>query len=121
MPLSFVNAPDQNRESFWRRHILAQRSSPLGIAEYCRRHSLRSPTFYLWRKRLGLKASADSANPTSAKPAQIPTFVAVERPAPACAPPLSLHLPGGRRLDIASPCDASLLRTVLEVLEGRPC
>ena len=121
MPQLFVNVPAQGREFFWRRHILAQRSSPLRIAEYCRRHSLSCPNFYLWRKRLGLKASANFAKPTPTKGTHVPAFVAVERTASASVPSLSLHLPGGRRLDIASACDASLLRTVLEVLGERPC
>ena len=111
MPLSSTDIPAQSREVFWRRHILAQRSSPLGVAEYCRRHALNSPSFFQWRKRLGLKASA----------VVVPAFVAVEMPAAGGDTPLSLHIPGGRRLDIASHCEAALLRRVLEVLGDRPC
>jgi hypothetical protein len=114
MPRSFNHAHDQDRESYWRRHILAQRVSPLSITEYCHRHSLHSPSFFRWRKRLGLKASANSSPPT-------PAFVRVDLPTGASAASLTLHLPGERRLDIAAHCEALLLRTVLAVLEGRPC
>ena len=126
--LSPSNGP-HSCEAHWRKHVLTQRASRLGIAEYCRRHSLHSPNFYVWRKRLGLKAAADPRPPVRTSPASptrtpaTPTFVAVELPtlaAPA-TPSLTLHLPGERRLEIHAGCQAALLRTVLAVLEGRPC
>jgi hypothetical protein len=130
--LSPSNVP-HSREAYWRRHVLAQHASRLGIAEYCRRHSLHGPNFYVWRKRLGLKAAADPRPPVRTSPASptrtpaTPAFVAVELPVPAPAatpapaPALTLHLPGERRLEIAEHCNPTLLRTVLAALEGRPC
>jgi hypothetical protein len=114
MPRSFNHVHDQDRESYWRRHIFAQRASRLSITEYCHRHSLHSTSFFRWRKLLGLKVSTNSSLP-------VPAFVAVDLPAGTSAAPLTLHLPGERRLDIAAHCEASLLCRVLAVLEGRPC
>jgi hypothetical protein len=118
--LSPSNVP-HSREAYWRRHILAQRASRLGIAEYCRRHSLNGPNFYVWRKRLGLKAAATRPPVRTSPTASVPAFVAVELPATSAAPALTLHLPGERRLDISEHCNPTLLRTVLAALEGRPC
>ena len=42
----------QSRMEFWRKHIEAHQQSGLGVAEYCRRRRLCSPTFYVWRRRL---------------------------------------------------------------------
>lgn len=115
------------REAHWRRHILAQRESQLGIRAYCRQHGLNGPSFFVWRKRLGLKAPADSrptVRTSSASPARTaatPAFVAVDVPATPATPALTLHLPGERRLDIAEHCQPALLRSVLAVLEGPSC
>ena len=116
--------PQHSGEDHWRRHILAQRASQLGISAYCRQHGLNGPRFFVWRKRLGLKAAAHTCPPVRTSPtasAAPPAFVAVELPATSAMPALTLHLPGERRLDIAEHCEASLLRTVLAALEGRPC
>lgn len=127
LPPSNGQPTTHRREAHWRRHILAQRASQLGILEYCRRHALHSPSFFVWRKRLGLKASADTCpavrtSPVSpARTAATPLFVAVDLPAPTLTSALTLHLPGERRLDIADHCNATLLRTVLAVLEGQSC
>ena len=48
----------QSRMEFWRKHIEAHEQGGLGVAEYCRRHRLCSPTFYVWRRRLSKGAEA---------------------------------------------------------------
>jgi hypothetical protein len=62
-----------DRATFWRRHIARQQQSQLGIKEYCQRFALHQPSFFQWRKRLGLNPSATSAPRTPAPPKRTPS------------------------------------------------
>ena len=42
----------EERDRFWRQHLLACRRSGLSYAEYCRRNELKESAFGYWRKRI---------------------------------------------------------------------
>lgn len=42
----------------WARLIEAQRHSPLTVVEFCRRRGIAKATFWYWRRRLALAATA---------------------------------------------------------------
>jgi hypothetical protein len=48
--------------AIWRDRLARQATSGLTVAEFCRREGVSVPSWYHWRKRLGVKAQASSAN-----------------------------------------------------------
>ncbi len=114
----------------WRRRLLRFEKHPSTIKEFCRREGVSEPSFYLWRKRLGLK---DAPKPT---PAQLPAPDEASAEAPAgfrpvrllTASSLTAHLPGGMRM-VVPMSEPDSLRAVVDALarvdaelrETRPC
>ena len=111
------------REQFWRRHLIQQRSSGLSIREYCRRQGFSEPSFYSWRKSL---LEHDQTPTTPATPAFLPVTVA-DTPIQSHKSPIDIQLANGCRIRIRSGCDCGLLADVLALLhastrpEARPC
>ena len=105
----------------WRRRFLRFEKHPSTIKEFCRREGVSEPSFYLWRKRLGLK---DAPKPT---PAESPTGF---RPVRLLTrESLVAHLPGGMRM-VVPMSEPDGLRAVIDALarvdaelraEARPC
>lgn len=109
--------PTANRrrgEAFWRRTLVAQRSSSLTQVQFCRRNNLPLSTFQRWRKRLQ-DGSAEPQEPL------VPAFVAVD----VCSDPeptdlrdhFELTFPNGLRLQLPSRVDGRALTEVLLALE----
>jgi hypothetical protein len=105
----------------WRRRLLRFEKHPSTIKEFCRREGVSEPSFYLWRKRLGLK---DAQKPVPDEPP------AGFRPVRLLTPEsLVAHLPGGMRM-VVPMSEPDGLRAVVDALarvdaelrvETRPC
>jgi hypothetical protein len=116
--MSAGRSRDPGKERFWRSHLKRWLTSDLSIRAYCRRHHLAEQSFYAWRRTL---AQRDAA--VAKVPAPPLTFVPLHltpEPTPA-TPSLEVVLGNGRRLFVGPGFDAASLRTLLAVLEERPC
>jgi hypothetical protein len=105
-------ARDGRKERQWRRWIDQWRASGLSVQAFCARHDLAPARFYHWRRVLERRAT------------QEPTFVPVQVVADAMPVQASLLeevLADGRAVRVAPDFDATTLRRLLAVLEGRPC
>ena len=83
-----------SKESNWKKHLQAWKTSGESVAAYCRRENLATSSFDYWRKRL-----------------KDDRFVRVGEPAR-----IELALEDGTTLRL--PADAAILQTVLEVLRA---
>lgn len=120
---------DSKLEQFWRRHLSQQSASGLTIRDYCRKHALQEPSFYVWRRTISERDQA--AHPSrDATPATQPAFLPVTFSDPQArhsAAPIDIQLANGCRIRVRSGCDRSLLADVLAMLhasartEARPC
>ena len=107
---SVLSARDRKKESFWRRHIRAQKEGGLSVAAYCRRHGLREYGFYWWRREL---ARRDAALPAAFVPVQVTAEPPAEKPGA-----LEIVLPGDRRVRVmGAVVDRRMLRDVLWAME----
>lgn len=109
----------------WRRRLLRFEKHPSTIKEFCRREGVSEPSFYLWRKRLGLKnaqkpvrAESPAESPAGFRPVRLLTRES-----------LVAHLPGGMRM-VVPMSEPDGLRAVIDALarvdaellaEARPC
>jgi transposase-like protein len=84
---------DEQRLAFLERF----QCSDLSQAEFCRRAKIRHSTFSLWRRSAGA--------PRRDRPS-MPGFAEVRLRAPAAASPVTLHLPSGAKLEVATGSDA---------------
>lgn len=109
---------DQTKQQFWRRMVGGQARSGLSIRAWCRKHSLREPSFYWWRAQLARTDRRVKARPC--KPTLVPVRVSSED----TAGPESLIeivLSNGRRIRVRGPVDRRVLADVLAALETPPC
>jgi hypothetical protein len=95
------------RSEYWRERIAEQERSGLSVQRFCEEQKLTEQAFYAWRKRL--------RNQTPMRFALVETGSAERQ---AIEAGLELVLASGERLRIAAGVDATLLRTVLEVLRA---
>ena len=101
---------------YWSQIISEQQRSGQSIAEFCSRRGLAQPSFFVWRRRLGIGAETMSGFVEL----KTSTFEAlVVAPARTLAE-LELPLPCGRRLLVRRGFDRDLLRELVSPLEGRP-
>jgi len=103
---------DERKEQQWRRWIGEWRASGLSVRAFCDRRGLALPSFYAWRRTLERRA------------AEVPAFVPVQVVADAASAQtsaLEVVLADGRAVRVAPGFDATTLRQLLAVLEGRPC
>jgi hypothetical protein len=108
----------KQKETGWRRHIEEQAGSGLSIVDYCRRHGLREPGFYWWRRELVRRDARQSPPPA----AFVPVTVAAEMAARSGGygeGRMEIMLPGDRRVQVVGPVDRQRLADVLSVLEER--
>jgi hypothetical protein len=54
---------DLDREQYWRRHHVRQRSSGLSIAAYCQRESIAAAAFYAWKQRFSAASLPAASKP----------------------------------------------------------
>jgi hypothetical protein len=105
-------ARDEQKERLWRRWIDQWRVSGLSVRAFCARHGLATASFYNWRRVLQRRAD----DQVVFAPVQV---VAGVVPTPTSA--LEVVLTDGRTVRVAPGFDATTLRQLLAVLEGRPC
>jgi hypothetical protein len=106
-------ARDEEKERQWRRRIDQWRSSGLSVRAFCARHGLATASFYNWRRVLHRRAVDE-------QPAFVPVQVVADV-VPAQTSALEVVLTEGRMVRVAPGFDATTLRRLLAVLEGRPC
>ena len=120
---------DLKLEQFWRRHLAQQPASGLTVGEYCRKHALREPSFYAWRRIMSQRDQVihPAPDPTpSPEPAFLPVAIVDSKPRRDTTP-IDIRLANGSRIRVRSGCDRSLLADVLAILhtptttEARPC
>jgi transposase len=105
-------ARDEQKERQWRRRIDQWRTSGLSVPAFCARHGLSTASFYSWRRVLERRAAE--------QPAFAPVQIIAD-PVPVRASALEVVLADGRAVRVAPGFDATTLRQLLAVLEGRPC
>jgi hypothetical protein len=123
---------DQTKEQFWRRVFRQWRHSGLSIRAFCAEHGLAEPSFYAWRRIIGLRDQqivapragqpADFRKPGDAPGKDAPRFVPVRVIDAAAAAAFEVVLPRGRVVRVQRGFDAATLRQLLAILEeDRPC
>ena len=102
------------KPAYWSQIISEQRRSGQSITEFCRRRGLAQPSFFVWRRRLGIGAeSAGGFVELKASTAEA-LVVAPVRP----LAELELLLPCGGRVLVRHGFDRDLLRELVSALEG---
>lgn len=96
------------RSERWRERIAQQERSGVSVQDLCKEQGVTEQSFYAWRKRL--------RNEQPARFALVETGSAQRQPGTEAG--LELILPRGERLRISAGADATVLRTVLEVLRA---
>jgi hypothetical protein len=105
-------ARDERKERQWPRWIGAWQTSGLSVRAFCDQRGLTVASFYAWRRVLERRAAE--------KAAFVPVQVVVDAvPTQTCA--LEVILLDGRTVRVAPGFDATTVRQLLAVLEGRPC
>ena len=94
-------------EEEWQEIIAGQAASGQTIPEYCRDRNLCEKSFYGWRKRLHLNSNSKAAG-----------FIQIRSEKESQKKDISIHTPGGYRLEVAPGTDEVHVKTVLQVLAG---
>ena len=94
------HAVNSSREELWRSRLGRFQSSGLSVTRFCQVERVSMPSFYQWRKRLGVSTAKSPA----------PTFVPV-RLTPATT--VEIYLPNGARVCVP-PGHADSLRVAIE-------
>src|SRR5262245_37540222 len=112
---------DVGKEQFWRAAIEEWQQSGQSVTAFCQQRRLQLPSFFRWRKLLGVRDQPAVA--PEAVPAQSALFLPVQlRPQAAAAePPFEIVLASGRLLRVRPGFDPAQLRLLLGVLEGASC
>ena len=104
------------REAVWRRRLARFGRRNWTVAEFCRREGVSMPTFYHWRKRLGLAAGKLPARDVQGQRAQArrdtSPFVAVSVATPAIA---EIEFPNGVRIRVPATNVRALRAAVAQV------
>lgn len=113
----------ESKAALWRERLAACRQSGLTVREYCRLNSLRTKSYYYWKRRL---ADADTSIPAGG-----PAVSGAAPTAWLCVEPASSALPcphpslivkiSGAEIDVHSGFDAALLRSIVQALGGGGC
>jgi hypothetical protein len=125
-----AHAPDPRKQRRWLQLVLRWQRSQLSVPDFCRRHHLKLPSFYAWRRALrqrGLLTPLTLPPPDSAwlaaPPESSPSFVSLALPADSASPPSDgIDLVVGQRLLRIRPgFDANTLRRLVHLLEDTSC
>ena len=108
-----------DRADLWRRVLEEWRTSGLTVAEFCRRRRIASPTFYVWRRRLGSRSPLPVRQTGSREPR--PAFLPVRVVPSPPAPVLELVLRGGRVLRWHGEVPPARVAELVLALEGPAC
>lgn len=121
------------KERFWREHLASQATGGISVRAYCRRHALKEPSFYAWRRELAKRdrlgapvrtatrrgsIAANSLARGTARQPQAVGFVRLDvSPAEMhVGPVIEIVLPGDVRVRVPAGAAGSHLREVLAAL-----
>jgi hypothetical protein len=114
-----------SREQFWFDHFAVQESSGLSIKAYCLRHGLKMPTYYLWRKRLGLSPRSCSGGPLEVRSRSVDrgrssefVVVALPRSESSGGDAVEIVVPGGAMIRVSPGCHAEHFAMVWRVVSA---
>jgi hypothetical protein len=118
-----------NRElaAQWRQRIAAQGRSGLTVAEFCRQQGVSIGSFYCWKQRVLSTRSRRGSSPAArpSEPARRSTTSPIARfvplPLTGSESGTAIVIECRNGLLLRVPCDERSLRTVLAVLDERPC
>ena len=102
----------QNKESFWRSHVVEWSGIGLSQAEYCRRSGIALSTFHLWKGRLKPQVPSVEELSIIAIPFPNPSIPVVP-----AARSLILHVGSGFRVEIGGDFCPSILEKLITTLE----
>ncbi len=102
---------DPAKAAQWERRLERFDASSLSVARFCQRESVSVASFYHWRKKLAEKAGPEPAPPRDGAPRAAFRPVQVV----AATPAITVHLPGGARLEVAAE-NLTVVRTVIDEL-----
>jgi len=94
------HAVNSNRDELWRSRLRRFQSSGLSVTRFCQVERVSMPSFYQWRKRLGISTVKGPA----------PTFVPVRLTQ---ATTVEIYLPNGARVCVP-PGQVDSLRVAIE-------
>jgi hypothetical protein len=95
-----VRAVNAGKEVLWRSRLQRFQASGLSVTQFCERERISQPSFYQWRKRLGVSTAQSTASPFV--PVRLTQVAMVE-----------IHLPNGVRISVP-PGSADSLRVAIE-------
>lgn len=120
------------KEQFWRGQVEGQAASGMTVRAWCQRERISEPSFYSWRRELARRTPVVSVSrPTQRKPLatgrrassdagpESADFLPIRLTA-AAASSVELELPSGLVIRVPAH-ETAALRTILEVVEPRPC
>jgi len=93
----------------WRERLERYRVSGITVSMFCRRESVSEASFYLWRKKLGVKTKRQSD--TKARQPVFAPIRLVSSPS-VTVPLVTVQLPGGTRFEIPMSDSAEFERTI---------
>ena len=115
------SSPERRR--FWQGLIRSQRSSGLTVAETCEQAGVTVPSYYAWKRKLGISGSR--ARRPRRQGSLVPVRVVLDRPAVTST--VEIALPGNIAVSVPAGFDADTLNIVLTAVERlidrepRPC
>lgn len=92
---------NEEKRSYWLKHIEAQKESDLTQDAYCAQHQLKKGTFGYWKTQLAPKASSSRLLP-----------VTIQR-----SSTVSIYVPGGIRIEAPLETIEQLLPSILTSIE----
>jgi len=106
-------------EARWRALVGEHARSGESVAEFCERRSLKTPTFYQWRRRL---AGVATPVPAGFLPIEIAARRSRRSSVSSASAGVEVVLEGGRRLRLERGFDPAVLAAAVTALEGDgPC
>ena len=101
---------DPAKAALWRERFARRDSSGLSVKEFCTTEGITVPSFYAWRRKLGL------ASVRPRKSSRTSAFQQVLLHAPPTA--LTVYLPGGVRIEMPCLNDSALRAAVGELVRA---
>jgi transposase-like protein len=110
--------------SEWRARLERWQKSGLGVREFCAAEDVGEPSFYQWRKKLGVKAGerreTNAAAPiTSLQQALFLPLEITRATSVDSSSPIEIELPTGCKIRVSAGVSREQLALVLETLQRR--
>ena len=101
------------RRRFWQELFRRQRSSGLTVAETCEQEGVSVPSYYAWKRKLGISGSR--GRKPRRQGSLVPVRVVLDRPA--ITSTVEISLPGNIAVRVPAGFDADTLSIVLTAVE----